>query len=93
MQRRQAGGAIAGMVMALLGMAACGSSGGKGAAGSGAAGAGTGTLSIAVIPKGSTHEHWARVRRGADKAAAEAAKPRPRTIKKSRSTGRGFILS
>ena len=28
-------------------------------------------ITIAVIPKGSTHEHWARVRIGAEKAAAE----------------------
>ena len=28
-------------------------------------------LTIAVIPKGSTHEHWKRVRLGAEKAAAE----------------------
>lgn len=29
------------------------------------------TLTVAVIPKGSTHEHWKRVRVGAEKAAAE----------------------
>ena len=29
------------------------------------------SLRIAVIPKGSTHEHWLRVRAGAEKAAAE----------------------
>lgn len=29
------------------------------------------TFRIAVIPKGSTHEHWKRVHLGADKAAAE----------------------
>jgi ribose transport system substrate-binding protein len=28
-------------------------------------------LTIAVIPKGATHEHWARVKIGAEKAAAE----------------------
>src|SRR5689334_7343471 len=28
-------------------------------------------LTIAVIPKGATHEHWKRVHLGADKAAAE----------------------
>jgi ribose transport system substrate-binding protein len=71
MQRRQAAGAIAGMIMALLGMAACGGSSGNGAPGGGAAGSGPAALSIAVIPKGSTHEHWARVRIGAEKAAAE----------------------
>ena len=31
----------------------------------------TGTLRVAVVPKGSTHEHWLRVRAGAEKAAAE----------------------
>ncbi|HEY8548450.1 MAG TPA: substrate-binding domain-containing protein [Vicinamibacterales bacterium] len=31
----------------------------------------SGTLRIAVVPKGSTHEHWKRVRVGAEKAAAE----------------------
>jgi ribose transport system substrate-binding protein len=30
-----------------------------------------GTLRIAVVPKGSTHEHWKRVHVGAEKAAAE----------------------
>lgn len=30
------------------------------------------TLRIAVVPKGSTHEHWKRVHIGAEKAAAEA---------------------
>jgi ribose transport system substrate-binding protein len=30
-----------------------------------------GTLRIAVVPKGSTHEHWKRVHAGAEKAAAE----------------------
>jgi ribose transport system substrate-binding protein len=29
------------------------------------------SLRIAVVPKGSTHEHWLRVRAGAEKAAAE----------------------
>ena len=32
---------------------------------------GTETLRIAVVPKGSTHEHWKRVHIGAQKAAAE----------------------
>jgi ribose transport system substrate-binding protein len=31
----------------------------------------SGTLRIAVVPKGSTHEHWKRVHAGAEKAAAE----------------------
>ena len=30
-----------------------------------------GALRIAVVPKGSTHEHWKRVHAGAEKAAAE----------------------
>ena len=33
-----------------------------------------GTLRVAVIPKGATHEHWKRVHIGADKAAAEYRK-------------------
>jgi ribose transport system substrate-binding protein len=33
--------------------------------------ASAGTLRIAVVPKGSTHEHWLRVKIGAEKAAAE----------------------
>ena len=28
-------------------------------------------IRIAIVPKGSTHEHWKRVRIGAEKAAAE----------------------
>ena len=31
----------------------------------------SGTLRVAVVPKGSTHEHWKRVHAGAEKAAAE----------------------
>ncbi|MEO5820554.1 MAG: substrate-binding domain-containing protein, partial [Vicinamibacteraceae bacterium] len=68
--------ALVGMV-GLVGLAGCGGTGSNGAPGSGTgAGSGPGTpaatpLSIAVIPKGSTHEHWARVRIGAEKAAAE----------------------
>jgi ribose transport system substrate-binding protein len=39
---------------------------------------GPASLRIAVIPKGATHEHWKRVRIGAEKAAAEfAAKGTP----------------
>src|SRR3954468_21434701 len=34
----------------------------------------TGALRIAVVPKGSTHEHWKRVHVGAEKAAAEDRK-------------------
>jgi ribose transport system substrate-binding protein len=37
-------------------------------------GAAPGTLRIAVVPKGSTHEHWKRVHAGAEKAAAEYRK-------------------
>jgi ribose transport system substrate-binding protein len=81
MQRRQAVGAMAGMVVAFVGIAGCGGTGSDGAAGGasgstagasgGAAPAGQRALTLAVIPKGSTHEHWARVRIGAEKAAAE----------------------
>jgi ribose transport system substrate-binding protein len=63
--------ALAGMAalgMALAATAACRGSSSAGTAG----GAGTPTpLSIAVIPKGATHEHWQRVKIGAEKAAAE----------------------
>jgi ribose transport system substrate-binding protein len=38
---------------------------------SGSSSSGTGGTTIAVIPKGSTHEHWQRVKAGADKAAKE----------------------
>jgi ribose transport system substrate-binding protein len=81
MQRRQVAGALAGMVVVLAGIAGCGGTGGNSGAGNatgGAAGASGGatpaapkTLTLAVVPKGSTHEHWARVRIGAEKAAAE----------------------
>ena len=83
MQRRQVAGAIARLIvaLALAGIAGCGGTGtgtgaggGAGAGGTGAGGsrtAGQSTLTLAVIPKGSTHEHWARVRIGAEKAAAE----------------------
>ncbi len=39
--------------------------------GSGGSPAGQKTLTIAVVPKGATHEHWKRVHIGAEKAAAE----------------------
>jgi ribose transport system substrate-binding protein len=42
---------------------ACGSCGGRQDS--------SGTLRVAVVPKGSTHEHWKRVHAGAEKAAAE----------------------
>jgi ribose transport system substrate-binding protein len=35
----------------------------------------TRALRIAVVPKGSTHEHWLRVKLGAEKAAAELTTP------------------
>ena len=41
------------------------------AAGCGSGRSGPPTIAIGVIPKGSTHEHWKRVRVGAEKAAAE----------------------
>src|SRR5262245_30542817 len=64
---RNAGLAIAGIAAAAIGVAACGGSGGA----NGTTGGGKAPLTIAVIPKGSTHEHWARVHLGAEKAAAE----------------------
>jgi ribose transport system substrate-binding protein len=75
MERRRVVGAIAGIVGGIVGLAGCGGSTGTGGAASGGA-TGTSTaapaaLTLAVIPKGSTHEHWARVRIGAEKAAAE----------------------
>ena len=42
-----------------------------GACGGGREAAAPGALRIAVVPKGSTHEHWKRVHAGAEKAAAE----------------------
>ncbi len=78
MRSRQAAGATAGLILALASVAGCGSgspdAGGAGAGGTGAGGGPAGgppALTLAVIPKGSTHEHWARVRIGAEKAAAE----------------------
>jgi ribose transport system substrate-binding protein len=73
--RRHLIGALGAIVLATAGLTGCGGAGGKAggegsAAGSGAAGGAT-PLTLAVIPKGSTHEHWARVRKGAEKAAAE----------------------
>jgi ribose transport system substrate-binding protein len=46
----------------------------SGACGGNREGAAPGTLRIAVVPKGSTHEHWKRVHVGAEKAAAEYRK-------------------
>src|SRR4029450_10455796 len=73
-RRRHLVGAIGVMVLAIAGQAGCGNTGrkagGEGSAGGGAP-AGATPLTLAVIPKGSTHEHWARVRIGAEKAAAE----------------------
>ena len=48
--------------LVLLSLAGCGSSNDPPAAR---------TLRIAVVPKGSTHEHWLRVKTGAERAAAE----------------------
>jgi ribose transport system substrate-binding protein len=74
-RRGQLAGAIGAIVLAIAGVAGCGSSGGKaggeGAAGGSGATGGATPLTLAVIPKGSTHEHWARVRIGAEKAATE----------------------
>ena len=64
---RKAGLTVVGIAAAAIAAAACGAGGGTG----GSTGGGKAPLTIAVIPKGSTHEHWARVRIGAEKAAAE----------------------
>ena len=60
---RAAGGIARATCAALLSLAAvaCGGGGERG----------TEALRIAVVPKGSTHEHWKRVHVGAQKAAAE----------------------
>ena len=71
MERRRVVGAIAGIVGAIAGLAGCGGNTGTGVAGNGGTAATPAGLTLAVIPKGSTHEHWARVRIGAEKAAAE----------------------
>src|SRR5690349_22205766 len=60
-----AGLGLAFSVSASVGVAGCG---GRGTDNGGTA---RKTLTIAVIPKGATHEHWKRVHVGADKAAAE----------------------
>jgi ribose transport system substrate-binding protein len=70
MRRRHVAGVVAGVVAAIAGLAACGKTGSDSGA-SGGTGGNAAALAIAVIPKGSTHEHWARVRIGAEKAAAE----------------------
>jgi ribose transport system substrate-binding protein len=49
----------------LVALTACGDAGSKQAAGGGR------TLSIAVIPKGTTHEFWRSIHAGAEKAAQE----------------------
>jgi ribose transport system substrate-binding protein len=64
-------GVVAGMLFGVAGLTGCGGSSGGTATGGGAAGGSPKAFAIAVIPKGSTHEHWARVRIGAEKAAAE----------------------
>jgi ribose transport system substrate-binding protein len=78
MQRRKILGrraAVAGLAVigiALAGATGCrGTGSGAGPAAGGTAGAAAPPLTIAVIPKGSTHEHWQRVKIGAEKAAAE----------------------
>ena len=74
-RREHLAGAIGAIVLAIAGLAGCGSpggtAGGEGSAGASGATGGATPLTLAVIPKGSTHEHWARVRIGAEKAAAE----------------------
>ena len=60
----------AGRLVGIVWMAALAA--GCGGAGTPAGGAvPAASLTIAVIPKGATHEHWARVKLGAEKAAAE----------------------
>jgi ribose transport system substrate-binding protein len=71
MERRRVVGALAVIVGAIAGLAGCGGSTGSGGAPGGGAAGTAAALTLAVIPKGSTHEHWARVRLGAEKAAAE----------------------
>jgi ribose transport system substrate-binding protein len=71
MERRRVVGTIAGIVGAIAGLAGCGGNTGTGGASTGGAAGTPAALTLAVIPKGSTHEHWARVRIGAEKAAAE----------------------
>jgi ribose transport system substrate-binding protein len=66
-QRRSVLGRLAAILAAVL-AAGCG---GGSTSSTPAGGSAAAPLSIAVIPKGSTHEHWARVRIGAEKAAAE----------------------
>ena len=56
------------LVLAALVAGGCGSGSGPATDKAGTAGR---PLTIGVIPKGSTHEHWKRVRIGAEKAAAE----------------------
>lgn len=68
---RTAGLTVVGIAAAAIAAAACGAGGGTGGSTGAATGGGKAPLTIAVIPKGSTHEHWARVRIGAEKAAAE----------------------
>ena len=63
------------LVVALLAMAGCGGRDAKPAS----------AITIGFVPKGSTHEHWKRVRIGAEKAAAEftaAGTPRQRDLER-----------
>jgi ribose transport system substrate-binding protein len=57
--------------MVFMASAAAWLAGCRGANGGAGGGNGQKTFTIAVIPKGATHEHWKRVHVGADKAAAE----------------------
>ncbi|HEX7977786.1 MAG TPA: substrate-binding domain-containing protein [Gemmatimonadaceae bacterium] len=57
-------------LFALLGAAACSDSASKKESGSAAAGAGK-TYTLAVIPKGTTHEFWKSIHAGANQAAQE----------------------
>ena len=60
----------AAVLFVLLGAAACGDSGSKTDSGSAAAGAKK-TYTLAVIPKGTTHEFWKSIHAGAEQAAQE----------------------
>lgn len=71
-----AGLAAAGLMALLAGCgqhSASNSSGGTGGGG-GSAGGGSGTLQIAVIPKGTSHEYWKSIHAGALKAQQDLAK-------------------
>jgi ribose transport system substrate-binding protein len=60
------------LVAALIATGGCKKSDGAGGAAGGASTtSASGSLTVAVIPKGATHEHWRRVHAGAEKAGRE----------------------